>query len=139
MVHKKTYKIILVDDQPIFRAGLKLYLENELGHTIIAEASNGKEFLELPNIHKSDIIIMDIEMPEMNGLKASKNILERFSNLKIIAITMYHDKAYLKDLIERGIKGFIHKSDTFENVDKILNVVYNNELYFPDSLKLIKK
>ena len=136
MDDEQTYKIILVDDQPIFREGLKLYLENELGHTIIAEANNGKEFLQLSNIHKADIIIMDIEMPEINGLEASKIILDRFSYLKIIAITMYQDKAYLKDLVERGIRGFIHKSAAFENVNEVMDMVYENQFSFPDNLEV---
>ncbi len=128
------YKIILVDDQPIFREGLRLYLENELGHTVIAEASNGKEFLKLKNIHKADIVIMDIEMPEMNGLEASKIVLDKYSNLKIIAITMYQDKVYLRDLIERGIKGFIHKSAAFDNVNEVMDMVYKNQFSFPENI-----
>jgi len=136
MENKQTYKIILVDDQPIFREGLKLYLENELGHSVIAEASNGIEFLKLNNIRKADIVIMDIEMPKMNGLEASKLVLNQYLDLKIIAITMYQDKAYLKDLIERGIKGFIHKSDAFENVNEVMDMVFENQFSFPDSLEV---
>lgn len=132
------YKIIIVDDQPIFREGLKLYLENELGHLVISEAKNGKEFIKLSNLHQSDIILMDIEMPEMNGLDASKKILKRYPYLNIIAITMYQDKAYLKDLIERGIKGFIHKSSTFDEIGEIMDMVYNNGLCFPENLKLFE-
>ena len=139
MESQKKYKIILVDDQPIFREGLKLYLENELGHNIIAEASNGKEFLELTNIYDSDIVLMDIEMPEINGLKASKKILERFSNIKIVAITVYQDKAYLKTLVENGIRGFVRKSDTFDNIENTLSLVYNNEFCFPDNLKVVEE
>ena len=96
--------IIIVDDHKIFREGLRMYLEMQLEHNVIAEASNGKEFLDLPNIHKADIVFMDIEMPEMNGLEASKEVLKRYNYLKIIAITMYSNKAYLKDLIERTTK-----------------------------------
>ena len=136
MEYHQKYKIILVDDQAIFRGGLKLYLEKELGHTVIAEASNGKDFLKLPNIYHADIVLMDIEMPEMNGLEASKKILERFFNLKIIAITMYQDKVYLKDLIERGIKGFIHKSEAFDNVSSVLDRVFENDFCFPENLQV---
>ncbi len=136
MEYQSVYKIILVDDQPIFRQGIKLYLENELGHEVIAEANNGMEFLKLPNIQKADIIIMDIEMPEMNGLEASKIILDQYSNLKIIAITMYQEKAYLKDLLERGIKGFIHKSAAFDNIRDAIDKVYKNQFSFPNNLTI---
>ena len=128
--------IIIVDDHKIFREGLKMYLEMQLGHKVIAEASNGREFLDLPNIHKADIVLMDIEMPEMNGLEASKEVLKQYNYLKIIALTMYRDKAYLKDLIERGIRGFIPKTNTFENVHKVLNGVYKNQFCFPNDLKV---
>lgn len=130
--------IIIVDDHKIFREGIKMYLEMQLGHAVIAEASNGKEFLKLTNIHKADIVLMDIEMPEMGGLEASKEVLKQYNYLKIIAITMYQDKAYLKDLIEKGIRGFIHKSSAFNKFKKILNEVYENQFCFPNNLKVGK-
>ena len=135
MKNNKTYKIILVGAQKIFQEGLKQILEIELGHTVIAETSNGTEFLELTNIHKADIVLMDIIMSEKNGLEASGKILNRFSNLKIIAITMYNDNVYLKDLLKRGIRGCIHKSNIFEELAEIIDMVYNGEFCFPDDLK----
>jgi DNA-binding NarL/FixJ family response regulator len=130
------YKVIIVDDQPQFRESLRVYLINELGYSVIGEARNGDEFLEMKNINEADIILMDIEMPGMNGLETSKLALWRFSHLKIIAITMYKDKAYLKSLIESGIKGFVHKNNIFAELQKAIKLVYQGRLYFPSDLML---
>ena len=91
-------KVIIVDDSRIFREGLKFFIQENSNWQVISEASNGQEFLELNNLHLADIVLIDIEMPVMDGIEATKKVLWQHPNLKIIAITMYMDKVYLKQL-----------------------------------------
>jgi DNA-binding NarL/FixJ family response regulator len=130
------YKIIIVDDQPHFRESLRAYLAEELGYEVIGEAQSGLEFFELPGIPKADIVLMDIKMPDLSGIEVSKRILWKFNHLKIIAITMYKDKAYLKELIEAGIRGFVHKTVIYSEIQQAISDVINNKLHFPLDLML---
>ena len=129
-------KIIIVDDSKQFREGLRFFLEAQKEIEIIAEAENGKQVIELPNIHQADIILMDIEMPEMNGIDAAKKIIQADFHKKIIAITMYTETTYLKALLEAGFKGCVFKNNVYDQAIDAINEVKNGGYYFPDDIKL---
>lgn len=136
---KKALNIIIVDDNELFRNRLKYYIENELGYSIIGEASSGCEFLSLSNITKADIILMDIVMDKLGGLETAKQTLWHNSHLKIIAITMYSEKAYLDELIEAGFKGCVFKQNIYDQLPISLDVVKKGKLYFPDNILFDQK
>ncbi|NOQ23851.1 MAG: response regulator [Bacteroidales bacterium] len=129
-------KIIVVDDNKTFREGIKFYLKNMLLHNVIATAADGLEFLQLKNLNEADIILMDIEMPNMNGVETVKKALWRNSNLKFIAVTDYTDKAYLLELIGAGFKSCVFKSNIYEGLKEAITSVMNNELFFPEDMNL---
>ena len=129
-----TINIIIVDDNVQFRNRLKHFIESELNSNVIAEASNGIEFLALTNIHSSDIILMDIVMNKMDGFESAQRILWQNSYLKIIAITMYSEKAYLQDLVEVGFRGCVFKHSIYDQLPLALEVVKSGNLYFPDNI-----
>ena len=129
-------KIIIVDDNETFRNSLEFHLTLTLGYEIISSATNGEEFLALNNIHKADIILMDIEMPKLNGIAAAKKVLESYSYLKIIAITDYQDKAYLQDLIEHGFKGCVFKKNITNEIEVAINNVMNKKFHFPEDIEI---
>jgi len=124
-------KIIIVDDNVRFRTDLKTYVEKQLSHLVIAEASSGMEFLELPHLHSADIILMDIEMDNVDGFAATKQGLKISHELKIIAITMHYERMVLRQLIELGFKGCVFKSDIFKSLPKAIESVCNGHLFFP--------
>ncbi len=129
-------KIIIVDDSKAFRDGLKYYLQKNLHYEIIGEANDGSEFLNLPNIHHADVILMDIQMPELNGIKTAKRILWDMNYLKIIAITMYEDRAYLRELVGAGFKGFVIKNKIYKDLSAAIDKVSKGKLSFPEYIKL---
>ena len=129
-------KIIIIDDNQSFREGFKLYLETELGYKVIATYSNGEEFLNDDNYFDCDIILMDIEMPKINGINATKLALWRARDLKIIAITSYREKAYLTELIGAGCKGFVFKDRVYDELEKAINQVMAGEYYYPDNINI---
>lgn len=132
-------KFIIVDDSNVFRVNLQEYLENTFSHEVIASVSCAEEFLKLKNIQEADIILMDIEMKEIGGIEAAKQILVEMPFLKIIAVTMYHDSVFLLQLIETGFKGCIFKDDIFETSKKAFIEVALGKTYFNPKIKLKKK
>jgi len=131
---KDPIKVILVDDHEIFRNGLKMVL-GKLKHTkVIGEASNGNEFLEILPKHQPDIILMDIEMPEMNGIDATIKALEINPNLKIIALTMFTEDEYIQNMIDVGVKGFLIKNINKDTLDKAIQTVFNGGNYYSAEL-----
>lgn len=133
----KHINIILVDDHSLFRDGLKFILTKISGYSIIGEASNGIEFLELLKTTSPDLVLMDIAMPEMDGIEATKRALDLYPELKIVALSSYGDEIYYRQMIEQGVQGFITKSSNKEELEFAINTIVNGNNYF--SQDLLKK
>ena len=116
-------KIILVDDHLPFRDGLKSILTIENIADVIGEASNGVEFIEQLALLDPDLVIMDIDMPKMNGIEATQKALEIQPNLKIIVFTMFGDNEYLEKMNSLGIKAYLLKSSGINELEKVINDV----------------
>jgi DNA-binding NarL/FixJ family response regulator len=126
--------IIIVDDHLIFRQGLKSLIVAENFATVIGEASNGIEFIELLSMLQPDLVLMDIDMPQMNGMEATQKALELMPELKIIAFTMFGDEEYYYKMIDLGVKGFILKSSGINELEKAIQDVMMGESYFSNEL-----
>ena len=122
--------IILVDDHQIFRQGIKSIVTNENIANVIGEATNGEEFLTLLTHLKPDLVLLDIDMPEMNGLEATRKALELIPDLKIIVFTMFGDEEFFIRMIELGAVGYILKSSNLSELEKAIQVIMNGEKYF---------
>lgn len=103
-------KIVLADDHTLFRNGLRTLLGGIEGFEVVAEASNGLELLELLERSLPDVVLLDIEMPKMNGIAAAEEALRRWPGLKIITLSMYGDEDYYFRMVSLGVKGFILKT-----------------------------
>ena len=122
--------IIVVDDNHEFRESIKDLLIRRFKCNVISEATNGNEFLNLSLHHKADVILMDLYMPFMNGIEATKRILYYFGNAKIIALTNLHDEDILQTLIEAGFKGYIFKNSIFEEIEDAIEAILSGNLWF---------
>jgi len=133
-------KIYLVDDHNLFREGLKFLLSNDDLISEIYEAENGKDLLENVLDVKPDIILMDIEMPVMNGIEATKETLKIYPKSKVIALSMYGNENFYSEMIDAGAKGFLLKNSKFEDVKKAIADVNEGKNYFsPEILEAIIK
>lgn len=126
--------IIIVDDHSLFRNGMKLLLSNAGNFNVMAEASNGMEFLALLNEKKPDVILMDIDMPGMDGIEATTKALEKFPDLKIIGLSMYGEEEYYYKMIEAGVKGFLLKNSDINEVKSAIISVFEGGKYFSQDL-----
>jgi len=135
-------KLAIVDDHTLFRNGLKLLLSKSAGNLIgdIFEATNGVEFLNLIENQNIDIVLMDISMPEMDGIEATEKALEKNSNLRIIALTMFNDDDYYLKMIQAGVKGFLLKESDIQEVVYVIKTVHQGNSFFPVDIlcKLLK-
>ena len=134
----KPLHIHLVDDHSLFREGLRFLLSNCDFILQIEESENGEIFLQKIKKNIPDVVLMDIEMPVIDGITASKTALEMYPNLKIIALSMYADEEYYSKMIDVGVKGFLLKNSQFEDVQKaILEVSEGNNFFSPEILDRI--
>jgi DNA-binding NarL/FixJ family response regulator len=131
---QKTIQVIVVDDHEIFRNGLKMVLSKLKYPQVIAEAANGLQFLDLIRKNRADLVLMDIEMPEMNGIEATNIALSEFPSLKIIALTMFNDDNYIHSMLDTGVKGFLIKNINKETLDRAIKTVMNGGNYYSEEL-----
>lgn len=127
--------IIIVDDSKTFLEASSLFVETKLGHKVIAQFNSPLDFLKYRYIHEADCVLIDIEMPEMNGMDSAKAVLNENNLVKFIAITNHFEKSYMKELIMLGFKGCVYKNELFKNLSKAITEVTNGSLFFPDNIK----
>jgi DNA-binding NarL/FixJ family response regulator len=126
--------IIIVDDHEFFRNGLKMVINRLKYAKVIGEATNGSEFLALLAKKEPDIVLIDIQMPVMNGIEATRKALEEYPDLKIVALTMFDDEEYVQSMIDAGAKGFLLKNITKEVLDQALQAIQSGNNYYSPEL-----
>lgn len=126
--------ILIVDDHKLFREGLKFLLSNleEVGE--VWEASDGDIFLGMLKTCSPDLVLMDIEMPKVNGIEATARALEINPNLKIMALSMYGDEEYFQKMVDAGVCGFLLKNSEFSEVKKAILTVTQGNNYFTEEI-----
>lgn len=124
--------VLLVDDHEIVRDGLKTLMESQHGLDIIAEAEDGNEAIEACKKHEIDLVIMDINMPGMDGIDATKAIKEEHPEVKVLALTMSDSDVHIRKMIEAGASGYILKNAGREELKKAIQALMNGKHYFSD-------
>ena len=119
----KKLRIYIVDDHKLFREGLKLLLSTQDFVHHIYEASSGRDFIENLSFVDCDLVLMDIEMPEMNGIEATEQALRIRPDLKVIVLSMYGDEQYYYKMVDVGVKGFVLKNSGIEKVIAAIRAV----------------
>lgn len=127
-------KITIVDDHALFRNGLKILLNTSKGLEVIGESGNGKEFIESLDDNFPDVVLMDISMPVMDGIEATKRAIERFPDLKIIALSMFGEEDYYYKMIDAGVKGFLLKNSEITEVTEAILQVSGGNSFFSQEL-----
>lgn len=126
--------IHIVDDHALFREGLKFLLESVNPEYEVFESINGESFLKSLDSIYPDIVLMDIDMPVLNGIETTKKAKEKYPELKVIALTMHTDESFYTEMIEVGAKGFLIKNTRFEEVMNAIDEVYQGGTYFPPEI-----
>jgi DNA-binding NarL/FixJ family response regulator len=132
----KKPEIIIVDDHTLFRSGLKYLLEESEQYKVVAEGSNGIDLLKLLSTYHPDLVILDINMPVMNGIEAARQALQLQPSLSILILSMYNDSEYYTALLNIGIKGFVMKSSDNDEFFLAIQKVLKGGTYFSQELLL---
>ncbi|HDH87519.1 MAG TPA: response regulator transcription factor [Desulfobacteraceae bacterium] len=126
---KDKIKIILADDHRIFRKGLKSLLSERENIEVLAEADNGDEALEAASKYKPEIVLMDIAMPKMDGIEATRQIRQRLPDTEVVILSMHAKKAYIDQVLKAGAKGYVLKDSDEENLLSAINTVHTGGYY----------
>jgi len=129
-----TIRLMLVDDHDIVRTGLRTFLETQEGFQVVAEARNGEEALQRAIEFQPDIVIMDITMPNMDGLEATRRLKSSLPDCHVLALTVHEDKQYLFEMLTAGASGYITKQSAAEELVAAIHTVANGNVYLQPAL-----
>jgi len=134
-------KLAIADDHKIFRNGLKATLEDCEDFDLILEASNGKQLAAMLTDIKPDVVLMDIKMPEMDGIQTTAFIKQRYKDVKILALSMFNEDKYIVDMMKAGASGYLLKNAEPEEIIEAISTVFYKDYYFNEhlSITLIKQ
>lgn len=123
---------LIADDHKIFRQGLRIALADDHQLKCAGEAGNGRELLETLESRQADVILLDLKMPEMDGIEALKLLRERHPALKVIVLTMFEEEHFILHTMEAGANGYLLKDAEPQEIKLAIHSVYDNEYYFND-------
>ena len=127
---KSRITLLIADDHEIFRDGLALMLSKQDDIELIAQAENGKELLELVEIHQPDVILTDIKMPRMDGIEATRMLVQKYPDVKVIALSMFDEENLIVEMLESGAKGYLLKNADKHEILEAITSVYEDKVFY---------
>ncbi|SMO55140.1 Response regulator receiver domain-containing protein [Saccharicrinis carchari] len=134
MKAEESYKVIIADDSHLFIEGMQLLFEELPQYEIVSIAHNGNAILNHPDLAFIDLLLLDVNMPLLDGISAGRQINFKYPDLKMVAITLNSDQVYLEQLIRSGFKAFIDKAKITTHLSTVLNKVMDNNFVFPQEI-----
>jgi DNA-binding NarL/FixJ family response regulator len=122
-------KVLIADDHQIVREGLRSMLEHELDIKVVGEAEDGRMVQRMARELSPDVIIMDVAMPDLNGIEATRQILAELPRVKIIALSMHDDRRFVLNMLKAGAAGYMLKDCAFKDLAKAIRVVMSHKTY----------
>ena len=122
-------RILIADDHQIVRQGLRILLEHEPDLNVVAGAEDGRATVRMVRNIQPDVVIMDVAMPDLNGIEATRQIVAEFPRIKIIALSMYSDRRFVVNMLKAGASGYLLKDCAFEELAKAIRAVLGNKTF----------
>jgi DNA-binding NarL/FixJ family response regulator len=120
-------RLIIADDHPVVREGLRAVLDSEPGVEVVGEAANGREVLDLITSHQADLVLMDLQMPELDGVATTRRIRRHHDGVKVLVLTTYDTDADITRAVEAGATGYLLKDATREDLMKAIRLAARGE------------
>lgn len=130
-------RILIADDHSITREGLKVMLNKMENFEVVAEAENGRMAVSLARKCQPDVVVMDINMPDLNGVDATRQIVAELPQTRIIALSMYSDRSYVKGMLKAGVSGYLLKNCAFEELADAIQTVMRYQTYLSPKISEI--
>ncbi len=127
-------RILLADDHKITRQGLRSLLEKQQDMEVVAEAENGRIAVRLAAEMAPDVVIMDVTMPDLNGVEATRQIVEASPDIRVIALSMHSDTTFVTEMLKSGAAGYLLKDCAFEELTRAIRTVINDKVYLSPSI-----
>lgn len=127
-------RLLLVDDHEMVRTGLRMLLERQADLIIVGEASTAAQALQLVEETQPDVIIMDITLPDENGIRATRRIKEKYPSVAVVALTIHEDEQYFFEMLQAGASGYVPKRAAPEDLIHAIQAAYTDEIYLYPSL-----
>ena len=127
-------RLVLADDHEIVRAGLRMLLESQSDMEIVAEASSGAEAIELARTHQPDVILMDISMPDMDGMETTRRLGACCPSVVVLALTIHEEEGYLFQMLDAGASGYVPKRAAPEDLLRAIRTVHQGEVFLHSSM-----
>ncbi len=127
-------RILLADDHKILREGLRVLLESQNGLRIVGEADNGRAAVQLAVQLKPDVVIMDVGMPELNGIDATRQIVRQCPRTRVVALSMHSDGQFVTGMLKAGAAGYLLKDSAFEELHDAVQTVLQGKVYLSPSV-----
>ena len=121
--------ILLVDDHLMLREGLRVLLEQQTNFEIVAEAADGRSAIKLAIEHEPDIVVMDVGMPDMNGIEATKELMDRAPKVKVIGLSVHGDKRYVVEMLRAGAVGYLLKNCATDELVRAIEAVMQGQSF----------
>lgn len=125
----RVIKIVIIDDHPLFREGVKRILDMEKNFQVVAEGEDGIEAVELVERYRPDVVLLDINMPQVNGVEATRRLVERFPETKVIILSIHDDEAYVTHAVKTGAAGYLLKEMDADSLIEAVKVVAEGGAY----------
>src|SRR2546421_6834110 len=127
--HTRKTRILLVDDHAVVRQGCKMLLDAQPDMEIVGEASNGREAVESAETLRPDIVVMDVAMPELNGIEATRRLAASAPHTRVIALSMHKDSVYVREILRAGARGYLLKDSGAEDLVSAVRAVASGQSY----------
>lgn len=127
-------RVLLAEDHRIVREGLRALIEKQSDMQVVAEAGNGRQAVQMAHKHGPDIIIMDITMPDLNGIDATCQILKEAPKVRVIALSMHSDKHFVNGMLRAGVKGYLLKDCVSEELIQCIHAVISGRIYLSPAI-----
>jgi len=130
-------RILLADDHNILRDGMRLLLERQPGFSVVGEAADGREIVQLTQAHSPDVVVMDIAMPNMNGIEATRRIVEKFPKTGVVILSMHYDESYVIRSLKAGARAYLLKDAMKAELIAAIRAVAEGRSFFSPRISRI--
>ena len=122
-------RIVIADDHKLMREGLSSLLNQQPDIQVVGQATNGREAVQLTERETPDVVVMDVSMPDLNGIDATRQIISRLPRTKVIALSMHSDRQFVAEMFRVGARGYLLKDSAFEDLTRAISKVMDDEIY----------